>query len=368
MKQRARQIGVAAVVSLSLASLMWQSCQCAAWSFDRTHKMLTAELKKYTDNNGVHYKRWQKHSANLERYLNSLETITADQYDQMSAPDRAALWLNVYCALTIKIILDHYPIDGKKLYYPSNSIRQIPNCWEADFVSVAGRKINLWQIYHDVIRKDIKDIRTHFGIFCGANGCSTQRAAYTGAKLDNQLNQSMHKYLADKRNVDLDLANKKIFVSQVFKWFPLDFAPEAGFQKIPFPPPTDDEIVLGYLSMHGPDDVQQALAGVRNRSEYKVVYREFDWSLNDTDSPPVKAVDPSSAPKSAEDNADAPGKSSEGKTDTAPAKTSTLNANTAPAKTYTDNADTAPAKTSTDNADAAPAKTSTDNADTAPAK
>ncbi len=286
MKQRIRQFSVAVVVSFSLVALSLGCCQNAVWAFDPTHKLLNGELHKYTTKNGVHYAHWQKHPAILQQYLDSLATLSADQYAAMSPQDKAALWLNAYCALTIKVILDHYPIDGTKAYYPNNSIRQIPNCWESDFINVAGRKLNLWQMYHDVIRKDIKDIRTHFGIFCGANGCTTLREAYTGPKLDDQLDDAMHTYLADERNVDVDRVNKKIYVCQVFKWFPLDFASDAGFQKFPFPPPTDDEIVLAYLSTHGSIDVQRALAGVRNRSEFKVIYRDFDWSLNDVDGPP----------------------------------------------------------------------------------
>jgi hypothetical protein len=285
MKQRARHLNVAAAVLLSLIALSIDCCRNAVWAFDPTHKVLDAELHKYTTKNGVHYKHWQKHPEILQQYLDSLASLNADEYATLSAQDKAALWLNAYCALTIKVILEHYPIDGTKSYYPNNSIRQIPNCWESDFINVAGRKLNLWQMYHDVIRKDLKDIRTHFGIFCGANGCSVQREAYTGAKLDDQLDDAMQKYLADKRNVEVDRTNRKIYVAQVFKWFPLDFAPDAGFQKFPFPPPTDDEIVLAYLSIHGSTDVQHALAGVRNRSEFKVAYRNFDWSLNDVDGP-----------------------------------------------------------------------------------
>jgi hypothetical protein len=255
-------------------------------AFDKRHRLFTQDLRKYVDGNGVHYSKWKRDQTNLSRYLQSLAELTADDYEKLSANDRKALWLDVYDALTIKIVLDHYPIHGNIPYYPENSLRQIPEVWEAFKIDVAGRKLNLYQIEHDILRREVKDTRTHFTVSCAAKGAGrTPASAYTAKNLNRALNEASLRFLADKDNLTVDSDKKIVSVSKIFKWFPLDFALEAGFKKIPFPPPTDDDVILGYLALHGPKQVQEALEESTDRAQYKVVYREFDWSLNDADAP-----------------------------------------------------------------------------------
>ena len=253
-------------------------------AFDRSHRLFTAELKKYVTPAGVHYERWQRDQEGLERYLKSLADLSADDYNKFSAADRKALWLDVYDALTIKVVLDHYPIKGTIPYYPEHSLRQIPDVWERFFIDVAGRNLNLYQIEHDILRREVKDTRTHFAVSCAAKGAgATPSVAYTAKNLEHSLAKAKHVFLFNPKNVDIDQEHKTVNVSRLFKWFPLDFASEAGFDKIPFPPPTDDEIVLGYLSQNGPSDLREILEDSSERKKYKVVYRDFDWSLNDAD-------------------------------------------------------------------------------------
>ena len=281
-------IGAVATACLSLVTLIGNGADAkASGKFDKRHRLFTQDLRRYVDANGVHYSKWKRDQTNLSRYLQSLADLTADDYEKLSANDREALWLDVYDALTIKVVLDHYPIHGNIPYYPENSLRQILEVWEAFKIDVAGRKLNLYQIEHDILRREVKDTRTHFTVSCAARGAGrTPASAYTAKNLNRALNEASLRFLADKDNVAVDSDNKIVTVSKIFKWFPLDFALEAGFKKIPFPPPTDDDVVLGYLALHGPKQVQEALEDSRDRKLYKVLYREFDWSLNDADVAP----------------------------------------------------------------------------------
>jgi hypothetical protein len=268
-----------------LSALLLLSCG-SALAFDRSHALFTAELRKYVDGGDVHYRLWQKDQDGLNKYLKSLADLTPADYQSLTPSDREALWLNVFDALTVKIVLDHYPMSGKIPWYPPTSMRQIPNVWEGFPIVVGGRKLNLYQIEHDILRREVKDVRTHFTISCAAKGYGPMPTfAYTSKNLEQQLNLATRRFLFDKKNLEIDKEKQVVYVSQIFKWFPLDFLSQAGFDKIPFPPPPDDEVILGYLALHGTGEARHLLRNSSTRSQYKVVYRPFDWSLNDADAP-----------------------------------------------------------------------------------
>lgn len=68
----------------------------------------------------------------------------------------------------------------------------------------------------------------------------------------------------------------------IFQWFPLDFVKSAGLSK-QVPPPTDDQIVLAYLASHAPVRIQKQIPHIEDLLQYKVIYKPFDWSLNEID-------------------------------------------------------------------------------------
>ena len=151
--------------NLLLVSLLCLALPAHA-AFDQSHAQLTTELKKYVDTSGVHYRRWREHPEGLNNYLKQLAEIDPEDYKHFSENEKKALWVNAYNAIIIKIVLDHYPVHGSKTYYPPNSARQIPHLWEDYRYKVAGREVNLYDIEHNIIRKDFKDPRMHFVVVC----------------------------------------------------------------------------------------------------------------------------------------------------------------------------------------------------------
>jgi hypothetical protein len=260
-----------------------------ASSFDFHHTALTKELHKYVENDKVHYKRWQKSPGNLTRYLSSLATISPEELDHLSTEGKTALWLNAYNALTIKAVLERYPIAGKSPYYPPTSFRQIPDCWDAFAINIAGRTFTLDQIEHDTLRQ-MHDPRTHFMVVCAGNGCAHIRPnAFQADTLQQDMVECTNKFLGDPKNIEIDPTSKTIKVTQLFKWFPLDFAKAAGLAK-KFPPPTDDEIVLAYLAKNLPDKVVSGLPSRDDLLNYHIIYTPSDWTLNDADAAPMPAA------------------------------------------------------------------------------
>ena len=247
----------------------------------KAHELFSAELGKYVTDRGVKYSEWKLHPEPLKAYLHALSKVNKSEYEQLSQNEKLVYWINAYNAYTIKLVLDHYPIKGTKTYYPASSIRQVDGFWEDNSIELAGKKVTLESMEHDILRRDFLEPRTHFAVVCAAWGCAPlNRVAFNAAKLDEQLDNAAKQFLSDSKNVKIDFDKKTISVSSLFKWFPLDFASVVGLGKR-FPPPTDDEIVASYILSKTPAAASKNL-DTDDLKGFKVRYEEYDWGLNDS--------------------------------------------------------------------------------------
>lgn len=261
------------------------SAQClpVQAAVDLQHTLFSEDLKLYVDNDLVHYKKWKGHTERLEQYLKSLAQITQDEYEKLSKEDKKALWVNAYNAFTVKVVLDHYPINGTEAFYPKNSFRQIPDAWDDYFFVVAGRRVSLNDIEHNIGRR-LHDPRIHFAVVCAAKGCAKiNKEAYIGKTIESALDAQTDKFILNPENVSFDHKEKTVRVSKLFSWFPLDFLNAVGFKTMPFPPPKDDEVVLRYIVSRSPREVQEKFKSDDDYRAYRVIYRDYDWALNDAD-------------------------------------------------------------------------------------
>lgn len=267
----------------------------AAIAFDQSHKLFGKELKKYVRANGVLYAKWKTDLKNLDKYLNSLSLLSAEEYEKFSTQEKKAFWLNAYNALAVKLVLDHYPIKGSIADYPSDSIRQIPNTWEAVSVKILGKEQTLYTIAHDILRRE-HDCRTHFGIVPAARGGSAlQNQAFEPKTVDAKLDELTNLYLSKQENLNCNLVKFTINVSRIFKWFPLDFMSSKPDANPPMPKtdasspapktdlsfslPKDDDVVRDYVTQFLPKETRAKLQG----KEMMINYIPYDWSLNDAD-------------------------------------------------------------------------------------
>jgi Protein of unknown function, DUF547. len=254
-------------------------CCVPVLALDSSHKLFNQELAKYSKGGLVDYAAWQKKRAPLDQYIGDLTKSTSADYDKLSKDDQKALWLNVYNAYTIKLVLDNYPIKGKNQYYPVSSIRQLPGFWEGNQIVICGKKVTLDEIEHNILRRDFRDPRTHFAVCSASLGSGKITKAFVGATLDKQLDEATVVFLSDTGNVKFNVDEKIAHLSKTFAWFPLDFSCAAGMSK-KFPPPTDDEIVISYILKKAPPAVTKGVTK-DNAREFEVIYDEFDWTLND---------------------------------------------------------------------------------------
>lgn len=236
----------------------------AAAAFD--HSALDALLKKHVKGDRVDYKALQADRAALDGYCERLAKLAKADLEKMPKSDQFAFWIDAYNALTLKTIVDHYPIPAptKPSEFPKNSIRQIDGAWTAKH-TVASQQVSLDEIENKVLRPTFKDPRVHTAINCASRGCPPLRAeAFTGAKLEAQLNDNVERFLADPARTVYDAKGSKLVVSKIFDWFKEDFG--------------GDEGVVKFIRAHAPAAQKGLLEKLGAKS---VTFADYDWTLND---------------------------------------------------------------------------------------
>lgn len=257
----------------------------ATAKFDQTYSAYGKELAKFVEKDGtVHYKKWQADQAGLDRFIDEIANLSPSELKHFSPDERKALWLNAYNALTIKVVLAHYPISGNESQYPADSFRQIRSCWECQKFNIAGTPTTLYDIEHERLRHDFRDPRIHFAVVCASRSCARLSAdPFVGKNLESRLDQCTRDFFADAANLAVDPVSGRVGVNKIFSWFTLDFAAKAGFTRKTFPPPADEEIIASYASYYVPSDERKVLCGYLKDKKLKLEYLPYDWSLNDAD-------------------------------------------------------------------------------------
>ncbi len=192
----------------------------------------------------------------LDRYIDDLTALAISAY---SRDEQRAYWINLYNALTVQVILDHYPV---------KSIRQIkPNLfsvgpWRKKLITVEGEQLSLDDIEHRILRPIWRDPRLHYAVNCAAIGCpNLQTEAYTAANADTLLDRGARAYVNNPRGVAF--RNGRLIVSSIYEWFQEDFG-------------NSDEGVIGHLRRYAEPPLAARLNGTK-----RIAGDGYDWALND---------------------------------------------------------------------------------------
>ena len=175
------------------------------------HNLWTSALQEHVDDDGnVNYKSWKKDTTYLDNYLQTLEENPP--VEAWSKSDSLAYFINAYNAVTVKLILDKYPL---------KSIRNLVTPWRFKRFTLNGEKVSLNHIEHEILRK-MNEPRIHFAINCASASCPKLiNVAFESHTMEKQLEQVTRDFINDpKRN---KLSEKKIEISRIFQWFSDDF-------------------------------------------------------------------------------------------------------------------------------------------------
>ncbi len=196
-----------------------------------------------------------------------IERLEATPVTALERDEQRAFWINLYNAVTLREVLEHYPVD---------SIREIrlsgwpfaAGPWSAKLVSVQGERLSLNDIEHRILRPIWGDPRIHYAVNCAALGCpNLQAVAFTAGNAESLLDAGARAYVNHPRGVRFE--GEALVVSSIYVWFEEDFLAADGS-------------VLAHLLRFAEPALAARLARAR-----RISGNAYDWSLNDAGVPSV---------------------------------------------------------------------------------
>ena len=194
----------------------------------------------------------------LQSYINSLTSIDPRDYNR---PEQLAYWINLYNALTVKIVLDNYPVKSiRSISWGLFGIGAGP--WNKKFVEVADIELSLNDIEHRILRPIWRDPRIHFVVNCASLGCPNLAAeAFTPANNEQLMQQGGRDFINHPRGVMFD-DKGKLVMSSIFNWYDSDFGSTQAER-------------LQYLAGFAEPELSARLAAYSGDISY-----DYDWALN----------------------------------------------------------------------------------------
>lgn len=212
------------------------------------------------------YAKWHGSQPDRDKLASVIRTLAARHPSVLSRNEAFAFWANLYNALTLKVVLDAYPV---------KSIRNIKSTgtsffdwksyigpWRTKLVTVEGRDLSLDDIEHTVLRPTFKDPRVHYAVNCASAGCPDLKSTpWNPAALDADLDRAARAFVNHPRGVSV-ASNGKVTVSSIYSWFKVDFGGDrAG--------------VIGHLLQYAAPELAAKLRRAGGIGGYR-----YDWSLN----------------------------------------------------------------------------------------
>lgn len=228
------------------------------------HGQWTSLLKKYIKPGRAGLNRFAygtvtaADKAALQAYIEALEAIQVTGYNRN---EQLAYWLNLYNAVTIKVVLDHYPVKTIRDIDISGFLKNGP--WQKELVTVEATALTLDDIEHAILRPIWKDPRIHYGVNCASVGCpNLQTSAFTGKTVSAQLDAGAKAFVNSTRGVEISKRGT-VSVSSIYSWFAYDFG-------------NSEEGVIQHLVQFANPDLAEKLTKAGRLSD-----THYDWSLNE---------------------------------------------------------------------------------------
>lgn len=195
----------------------------------------------------------------LSRYLTTLQAIDPLNYTKAQ---QQAYWINLYNALTVKLILDNYPV--KSITKLGNKFFSF-GPWDDNAARINGKDLTLNDIEHKILRPIWRDPRIHYAVNCASYGCPNLSAqTFTAANTEQQLEAGAYAYINHPRGVTI--AGEDIVISSIYKWYSEDFG-------------DDKNMLLTHLKQYAKPELNRML-NLFQQGDGDIDY-EYDWRLNE---------------------------------------------------------------------------------------
>ncbi len=192
----------------------------------------------------------------LQAYIESLE---ATPVSRCSRPEQLAFWANLYNALTVGLVLQHYPVGSiRDIGGPAGSPA---GPWGEKIAHVEGEAISLGDIENRILLPIWRDPRVLYTLSCAAIGCPSLRSRpYSAPQIDNQLDAAAIAYVNSPQG--LRILGSRLIVSRLYEWH------EAAFGG-------SEDGILRHLLAYASPDTAMALQQIHQIDGF-----QFDWALN----------------------------------------------------------------------------------------
>ena len=194
----------------------------------------------------------------LDAYL---ARLAATPVSRLGRPEQQAFWINLYNALTLRVIRDHYPVESILDVDISPGLFS-NGPWGAELIMVENEDLTLDDVEHRILRPLWMDPRIHYALNCASIGCpNLQGRAWRAATLDADLDAAATAYVNHARGFTTE--DSDLIVSSIYDWFIADFG-------------GDDDGVLHHLTRYADPERQALLRAANGIDDH-----QYDWALND---------------------------------------------------------------------------------------
>ncbi len=237
--------------------------------FDPSYRQYNSVLQTYVQGEKVDYKLLKEERSDLDHFILQLAGTHKNQLEKMSHQEQLAFWINAYNGITLRSIIDNYPV---------KSIQDIGGVWTKTKWHVAEQELTLDDIEHKIIRPTFKDARIHFAVNCASIGCPPLlNQAYTGQTVDSLLGVVSANFIQNKNRHHIDFEKNSIVTTELFSWFWEDFV--ESYHELQFQNKTDVEnALLNFTYTHLDDSLKAEFA---TDKFWEISFAPYDWSLND---------------------------------------------------------------------------------------
>jgi hypothetical protein len=214
----------------------------------------------------VRYRAWKASPADLAALEAWIAAAAQLRPSSMARNEAYAHWANLYNALTLKVVLERYPVASIK-DIRSTGVPFDPKGyfgpWRTKLVTVEGKRMSLDDIEHETMRPTFRDPRVHYAVNCASIGCPNLRPrAWRAATLEAELNEAAADFVNHPRGATVR-ADGRLVVSSIFTWFREDFG-------------GNEQGVVAHLRQHAAPALAARLVG-----EVRIADDAYDWALND---------------------------------------------------------------------------------------
>ena len=212
-------------------------------------------LRSHVRQGQVDYRGFKENRDLLKTYLELISNNAPNE--SWSQDEKLAYWINAYNAFTIDLILENYPIKSIKDILKGPNIPFIRSPWDLKFFRIGGKKMDLNDIEHSILRKEFNEPKVHFAIVCASKSCPKLRnEAYEPTRIESQLKEQAQDFINDpiKNIIETDQTT----ISKIFLWFGGDFKKDGS--------------LISFLNHYTKQKISE---------ETNIDFMDYDWSLNE---------------------------------------------------------------------------------------